>query len=242
MAALTCIFRYIKPGYGPQPPHLIHAGLVLVLLPLRLQFCARDAARSNDHVQMANDYHVLHVKPADCVTFPVRGRRVNAFAATPKWEYFFSHLVLSTQTNLIKIETIQPADRGPVSWHLRGLSAPRLPPRLKWVPVIHPSSLSGCLIYASSAAHAPLRWPVRVHLPAADNYADNWLDKTRLIFRGDGEGFGYTPFGVNSDAEINPERWRAGAPEPLQILVWFPPAETGETRWCMGQEEPSMNI
>lgn len=63
-------------------------------------------------------------------------------------------------------------------------------------------------IYAVSAASASLRWPVRVHLPAVEGYAHTWVDKTPLIFRRDGAGFGFTLFRVNSDGEINPRRCR----------------------------------
>ena len=104
----------------------------------------------------------------------------------------------------------------------------------------------------ASSTHASLQWPVRVHLPAVDNYADNQVDKTRLIFRGDGAGFCYSPFRVNSDGEINPRRCcsalESRSPEPLKALTWFPPAETRaadrlcERRECMGDEQPSMNI
>lgn len=51
----------------PPPPHPIpdpHSGIRLSrLMLLKLQFLDRGAAGSNDHVQMANDYQILHLKP-----------------------------------------------------------------------------------------------------------------------------------------------------------------------------------
>lgn len=67
---------------------------------LRLQFLGRDAAGSNDRVQMANDYQILHLKPALVATArtlrntscPEKAGK-NTFAGTPKWEYFaVSHI------------------------------------------------------------------------------------------------------------------------------------------------------
>lgn len=47
----------------PRPPDP-HPGISLSrLMLLKLQFLGRDAAGSNDHVQMANDYQILHLKP-----------------------------------------------------------------------------------------------------------------------------------------------------------------------------------
>lgn len=71
------------------------------------------------------------------------------------------------------------------------------------------------------------------------------MNKTRLIFRVDGAGFGYTLFRVNSDSEIDP------SPELSKALTWFPPgkAETRAEdhlcarRACVGDEyKASMNI
>lgn len=44
-----------------------HPGISLSrLMLLKLQFLGRDAAGSNDHVQMANDDQILHLKPRAC--------------------------------------------------------------------------------------------------------------------------------------------------------------------------------
>lgn len=47
----------------PRPPDP-HPGISLSrLMLMKLQFLGRDAAGSNDHVQMANDSQILHLKP-----------------------------------------------------------------------------------------------------------------------------------------------------------------------------------
>lgn len=55
--------------------------------------------RSNDYVQMANDYQVLHLKhalPADCITIPTREQQWegNAFAAQQNLTFFLPFLPL----------------------------------------------------------------------------------------------------------------------------------------------------
>lgn len=53
---------------------------------LRLQFLGRDAAGSNDHVQMANDYQILHLKPALVVT-PCRLHNISCLRKAWKIAY-----------------------------------------------------------------------------------------------------------------------------------------------------------
>lgn len=63
----------------PPPPRTFILGLLSRLMLLKLQFLGRDAAGSDDHVQMANDCHILHLKPRAC-RLRHAGNLINTFA------------------------------------------------------------------------------------------------------------------------------------------------------------------